>query len=177
MNPAHRFDALFRTHHAALRRLGRQLGLDSGSADDAAQGAFLVALRRLDEIDHGSERAFLREATARIATHLQRQAVGRAAKHERAWAFDPSEVQPAIGLEELLDRKRAAEALHAIVAEMDADLAMVLRLSELEGRGKTEIARMLGIPEGTAASRVRRARQEMSARFRRRHARSARTIS
>ena len=42
-------------------------------------------------------------------------------------------------------------------AAMEDDLRTVFVLAEIEGQGKREIAEILGIPEGTAASRLRRA--------------------
>ncbi len=50
---------------------------------------------------------------------------------------------------------------------MEEDLRTVLVLAELEGYGKAEISEVLSIPEGTAASRLRRAREDFEARLRR----------
>jgi RNA polymerase sigma-70 factor (ECF subfamily) len=62
--------------------------------------------------------------------------------------------------EQLLDQKRARELLDELFDALDDDLREVLVLQEGEGVSLSEIAELLEIPLGTAASRLRRAREE-----------------
>jgi hypothetical protein len=50
-----------------------------------------------------------------------------------------------------------------VLERLDSDLAQAFVLFELEQLSKNEVARELGIPPGTAASRRRRARQTVEA--------------
>jgi RNA polymerase sigma-70 factor (ECF subfamily) len=54
--------------------------------------------------------------------------------------------------------RRARQQLDAILDEMPLDLRAVFILHELEEETMADIAVTLGIPSGTAASRLRRAR-------------------
>jgi RNA polymerase sigma-70 factor (ECF subfamily) len=60
----------------------------------------------------------------------------------------------------LLDQQRARQLFDQILASMALELRTVIILFELENLTLTEIADTLGIPRGTAASRLRRAREE-----------------
>ena len=61
--------------------------------------------------------------------------------------------------DELADRRRAVELVDKILSQMDPDLLTVFVLFELEGLSTPEIAKLLNLPLGTAASRLRRARE------------------
>jgi RNA polymerase sigma-70 factor (ECF subfamily) len=165
-----RFRAMFDAHYDAIYRLVRRAGLDADGAEDGAQQVFLVAMRRIDDIEAGKERAFLCATAARIGARLREQH----ARARRAPLDDEEDGAEADGGEaahprpdELVDQKRRRELLDAILAEMEEDLRVALVLAEIEGLGKREIAEALGVPEGTAASRVRRAREEFEARVKR----------
>jgi RNA polymerase sigma-70 factor (ECF subfamily) len=65
--------------------------------------------------------------------------------------------------DELADRKRAVEALDAVLAELPVELRVIFILFELEGITMREIAEITEIPPGTVASRLRRAREQFRA--------------
>jgi RNA polymerase sigma-70 factor (ECF subfamily) len=138
----------------------RRLGLPEDVADDATQRVFLVASRRLASIQTGSERAFLFQTAVRVACS-ERRAIAR---RREVLSDEPVEGdESALAPDELLDRRRARELLERILAGLDLDLRIVLVLFELEGLSLSEIAVTVGIPRGTAASRLRRARAEFRA--------------
>jgi RNA polymerase sigma-70 factor (ECF subfamily) len=64
--------------------------------------------------------------------------------------------------------------LEELLLAMPLDLRTVLILFELEQLTKTEVAELLGLPVGTAVSRLRRAREEFRAQLKRRNARLGR---
>ncbi|HMJ54193.1 MAG TPA: RNA polymerase sigma factor [Polyangiaceae bacterium] len=156
-----RLSALAAAHFAYVWRLLRRLGLSDADADDVAQQAFLVASRRLDDILPGSERAFLYKAAVHSA-YKHRRAQQRRGEEELDDLALNAAAEP--GLEELIDRRRAREILDAIVGTMSLELRVVFVLYEIDGLQTTEIAEVVGIPLGTVASRLRRARADFESR-------------
>jgi len=65
--------------------------------------------------------------------------------------------------DELTDQKRAREALDLLLERLEMDTRTVFVLFELDGFTVPEIADVLAIPLGTAASRLRRAREHFQA--------------
>jgi len=138
----------------------RRLGIREADVDDAAQKVFCVALRREPAIVHGRERAFLFSTALHVAADTRRaQARGREVCDEEALA---NVVQPQADPERLVDQKRAREMLDDVLDASDDDLRVVFVLAELEELTAPEIAALLGVPLGTVASRLRRAREEFN---------------
>jgi len=164
-DPRSRGDAFVREHFAFVWRVCRRLGLPPADADDAAQRTLWTALERLDDVRPGSERAFL----YRVAQHTVFKA-RRSGGRRREDALVAVEAGPAGGSdpEAIVAARRALAVLDAILDELDPDLCAAFVLFEIEGLEKREVAEALGIPPGTAASRLRRARAEFLARARRR---------
>ena len=71
------------------------------------------------------------------------------------------------GLDELLDQRRARELLDRVLAELPEDLRVAFVLYEIEELTMAEIASVLELPQGTVASRLRRARSEFRERLER----------
>lgn len=155
-----RLSALAEAHFAYIWRLLRRLGLSDADADDAAQQAFLVISRRLDDIAPGSERAFLYKAAVHTAYKHRRTQQRRGEEELDRLALCTADPSP----EELIDRRRAREILDALVGTMTLELRVVFVLYEIDGLSTTEIAEVVGIPLGTVASRLRRARADFEAR-------------
>ncbi len=139
----------------------RRFGLSDDRADDAAQQVFMIASRKLATIQPEAERSFLFGTAMRVASDIRRSAAYR---REVAHADAGADLEAGIGPDELLDRRRARELLDRVLEAMDLDLRTVFVLFELEEMTTSEIASMLGIPVGTVASRLRRAREEFEAR-------------
>jgi RNA polymerase sigma-70 factor (ECF subfamily) len=74
------------------------------------------------------------------------------------------------GPEELYDTKQRRLALDQALATLSLDQRTVFVLFELEGFSLPEIAESLGIPLGTATSRLRRARAHLETWVERRRA-------
>jgi RNA polymerase sigma-70 factor (ECF subfamily) len=169
---ARRTEAFVREHYGFAWRVLRRAGLSPEDADDAAQRVFMIATQRLDDITSGSERAFLYRTAAHVASKAhrsQRRRPDAPGLDETAAASDlPS-------LDELLDQRRARELLDRILSELSPELSSIFVLFDVEGLKKNEVAEALGIPAGTVASRLRRAREEIEARVTRYTARSRRT--
>jgi RNA polymerase sigma-70 factor, ECF subfamily len=163
-----RVDAFVRQHHAFVWRVLRRSGLLPADADDAAQKVFLIALDRLSDIHTGSERAFLYRTAAHVASKALRSVRRRP---DTTALGERDEPDHAPLPDALLDQRRARELLDGILGELTDDLRAALILFDLEGLTKQEVAEALGVPPGTVASRVRRAREEVEARVLRHQAR------
>ncbi len=135
-------------------RLLRRLGLRPEQADDAAQQVFLIAAERLHDIREHSERSFAFGTALRVAQSFRRRTA-----REPGPLDDGLHVSPAPSPEELTDQHRARVLLDALLAAMPLELRTTFVLFELEGLTSPEIAELAGIPLGTVASRLRRARE------------------
>jgi RNA polymerase sigma-70 factor (ECF subfamily) len=149
-----RLERLFADNFRMVWRLVRRLGLPEGSADDAGQQVFLIAAERLDDIVPGRERAFVFGTALRVVRTLQRK-LGRESPTDHDLQSSPVPLPDV-----LADQKRARELIDAVLERMPADLKTTFILFELEGLRTREISNLVGIPQGTVASRLRRARQQ-----------------
>jgi RNA polymerase sigma-70 factor, ECF subfamily len=157
--------ALVRSHLEEVWRLLRRLGLPEADADDAAQQVFTVACRRFASIRAGSERAFLYGCALNAAAKW-REALRQRVQPTATGDLDcADEDVPAI--DELVERHKARALLDSILEAMPSDLRTVFVLFEFEELSSHEIAALLGIPRGTAASRLRRAREDFAKRLNR----------
>jgi RNA polymerase sigma-70 factor (ECF subfamily) len=135
----------------------RRLGVPEAGVDDAAQQVWLVVARRLDDIVPERERAFLFSAALRVASDARR-ALARRREVPTLEQVHPVDSRPRA--DELLDQKQARALLDEILEELPMSLRAVFVLYELEELTVTEIAGILALRRGTAASRLRRARKE-----------------
>jgi RNA polymerase sigma-70 factor (ECF subfamily) len=135
-------------------RLLRRLGLPAAQADDAAQQVFLIAAERLADIRENSERSFAFGTALRVAQTFRRRSLRDPAPLE-----DGLHAAPGPDPEELTDRARACARLDALLAALPLELRTTFVLFELEGLTSPEIAELAGVPLGTVASRLRRARE------------------
>jgi len=158
---AQRSEAFVREHYGFAWRVLRRAGLSPEDADDAAQRVFMIATERLADITSGSERAFLYRTAAHVASKAHRS-------HRRrpdAPGFDETVTASDVpSVDDLLDQRRARELLDRILSELAPELSTIFVLFDVEGLKKNEVAEALGIPAGTVASRLRRAREEIEAR-------------
>ena len=148
---------LLRAHFRDVWRMVRRFGVPEHCADDAAQEVFIIASRRLADITPGSERAFLLSSAVRVAANLRRSLGTRRECSENEQSGEGIDPRPSA--EALLDQKRLRELLDGVLDGLSDDLRVSFVLYELEGLSSPEIATLLGIPLGTVASRLRRARE------------------
>jgi RNA polymerase sigma-70 factor (ECF subfamily) len=145
------------SHFESVWRALKRLGVPPAGVDDAAQQVFLVASRRLEEIDERGERPYLLGVALRVASDVRRKISRRREVPMDDGAEMANDVAPP--LEELLDEKRDLARLSAYLASMPDDLREAFVLFELEEISAPKVAELLGVPVGTVASRVRRARE------------------
>ena len=159
---ARRFASIHGRYCAGIWRYVRRLGLTGAEADDAVQQVFVVVAQRLGTIRPESERSFVYEAASRVASDVRRRAARR---------YEVEEVEEHAGSEPapdaLLEERRRRTLLDSILAALPDDLREVFVLFEIEELPMREIAEVVGIPPGTVASRIRRAREEFQKRIER----------
>ena len=132
-----RLEQMFVAHHAMVWRTLRRRGLDADAAADATQQTFLVG------------------TALRVAFSVGRKTV--------RWQLeDDMDLRAAAG-RDVLDKQAAIELCDLALSKVDADLAEIFVLFELDGLSSPEIAALLEIPLGTVASRLRRAREQFRA--------------
>jgi RNA polymerase sigma-70 factor (ECF subfamily) len=149
------FDALFRALREPVLALCLHLTGRRADAEDALQEAFAQVHRGLA--------AFRGEA--RLATWVYRIALrealrSRGRRRDHA-ALDPETPDPSCGEAAALVRHEAAR-VGAALAALPAEHRAVLSLFALEGLGHRAIAEILGVPEGTAWSRLHAARRRLA---------------
>jgi RNA polymerase sigma-70 factor (ECF subfamily) len=153
---AARIHRLVVDQHAFVWRSLVRLGVPRSDAEDAVQQVFLVASRRIADILPGAERSFLYGVSLRIASRARRTQTRRREVGEDSC---PERVDTAQRPDELLDRARARAVLDSILEAMPLELRSVFTLFELEQLTMSEIGDLLDLPQGTVASRLRRARE------------------
>lgn len=148
---------LFTAHHQLIWRTLRRLGASPEQAADCTQQAFVIAAERFFQIRPGCERAFL-FSTALGLAHTSRR------REWRCQLESNMELHSQTHHDEKIAREHyARQLMDRVLSKMDSSLVSVFALFELEGLSSPEIAEMVGIPLGTVASRLRRARQVFKA--------------
>lgn len=150
-----RFRSLVDQHSDFVWRLLCRFGLSAADADDATQKVFMIASRRLHDIAPEHERTFLYGTARRVLSNARRTQRRRRETDGEALEAMPEE-RPLP--DALVEQQRALSRLDALLRLLPDPLRRVLVLAEVEQTPVSEIAALEGIPSGTAASRLRRAR-------------------
>ncbi len=158
-----------RYHLAVFRYLSRLSGSDSSQLDDLVQATFIEVLRAAPSFDARSRvRTWLFGIASNIARH-HRRSEGRRRRWQTVVDELPEEEPARISLPDgALERSELLERLGAAVLELPPDFREVFVACEVEALPGTEVARALGIPEGTLWRRLHEARKRVEARLGRR---------
>ncbi|HEX3593878.1 MAG TPA: sigma-70 family RNA polymerase sigma factor [Polyangiaceae bacterium] len=160
---AERLRAIVDAEYDFVWRSLRRLGVADRDVDDALQQVMLTLSRKLPLVRPGCERSFLFQTALRVAADRR-----RSEKRRREVVTDVVEdrADETPSVEMLMDLHRARSKLDEILDSMTLDLRAVFALFELDQMTLTEIAELLGVPRGTVASRLRRAREDFKTRAR-----------
>lgn len=152
---------LVEQHSLSITRFLSQRGLSRADVDDVVQRVWLTALRWLDRLQPGRERAFLLSVARREAGHLRRALRRR----PELVGMDLDSIEtPAPGTDDVVARRQLLERVACVLEQMDESLRTVLWLFEVKEATTQEVSKQLGIPAGTAKSRLRRARADYARR-------------
>ncbi len=154
---ADRFSTLVAEHSAFVWRTVRRFGVPAADADDAAQEAFVILSHKLGEIRGGSEKGFLFHTAVNVSLHWRRT---HARRRENVEAdFTEVHVDGAPSPEEVAEMRQKIELLDRCLAMLPVELRTVLVLCDIEQVTMAEASETLGVPAGTIASRLKRARE------------------
>lgn len=149
-------------HLGLVWRVARRAGLSREDAEDAAQHAFFVLSQRLGDVPQRAEASFLVSTVLHIASDLRNRKWNACVDRELDVETRVGNAPPP---DEEVDRQRALALLDEALQALHETERLAFVLVEIEQMSRTEAARTLGIPEGTVASRLRRARTLLEATF------------
>ncbi len=156
-DPAAQRHLVQQTQDLVYRVVLRLVGVQD--AEDVCQQVYLQVFRSIDRFRGGSL----------FTTWLYKVTVNEAMQHlRRRRTYGLSELD-ADAEDKGSDERRQIEArelLDRALGGLDPELRSIFVLREVEGLSYREIASVLGIPEGTVASRLSRARDELQERLR-----------
>jgi RNA polymerase sigma factor (sigma-70 family) len=154
------FAALVKRHGPMVWSVCRRLLANHHDAEDAFQATFLVLVRKAATVLPRERVANWLYGVAYLTAHRGQVAAAKARRRERQVATmpEPAVVEPDLwdDLQPLLDQE---------VSRLPDPYRVVVVLCDLEGKTRQEAARQLGLPEGTVASRLARARSLLAKRL------------
>src|SRR5205814_2209740 len=151
------FEALVLRHGPMVLGVCRRILGNAHDAEDAFQATFLVLVRKAESIrPRAMVGNWLYGVACRTALDARRAAARRRAKEAAVLPRTQPPDEDRADLRATLD-----EELQRLPAECRA----VVVLSDLEGKTRKEVARQLGWPEGTVASRLARGRARLAKRL------------
>jgi RNA polymerase sigma-70 factor, ECF subfamily len=145
------FDALAHSvYGSAIRVLG-----DKSAAQDVVQDVFVELWAHPDRYDPvaGTLRTYLTVLARHRAVDLIRSELRRVARQVRSSRLTPA--PPAAGAGDEVLAAETASLVRAAVQRLPASQRQVIELAYFEGLTCREVAHAVGIPEGTAKSRLR----------------------
>jgi RNA polymerase sigma factor (sigma-70 family) len=152
------FEALMRRHGPMVLGVCRRLLGNAHDAEDAFQATFLVLVCKGSSIRPRSRvGAWLHGVAHRTALEARRLALLRRTKEAMAV---PRVEQPEDA------RHDGQPQLDEAISHLPDRYRAVIVLCELEGKPRKEAAEILGVPEGTVASRLARAKRLLARRLR-----------
>src|SRR6188768_3415836 len=161
-------DALLRValanHLALVWRVLRRTGLGPADAEDASQDVFWVLAQRFGDVPERAQKSFLISTALRVASDRKQSKWHRSVS---AGLDVEARVSDAPLPDEALEMRRAGALLDEALATLEELERTVFVLAELEQMTRSEVAEVLGIPEGTVASRLKRARESLEIAVRR----------
>jgi RNA polymerase sigma factor (sigma-70 family) len=154
------FEALVRRHGAMVLGVCRRLLGELHDAEDVFQATFLVLVRKAESVRPRENLAsWLYGVAYHAAQKARALATRRRAREKHMPPPEPETVAQGLwdDLLPLLDRELSC---------LPPNYRLPLVLHHLESRSRSEVARQLGLPDGTVASRLARGRALLAKRLR-----------
>jgi RNA polymerase sigma factor (sigma-70 family) len=154
------FEGLLRRHGPMVLGVCRRILGDGHDADDAFQAAFLVFVRKAGTIaPRDAVGGWLYGVAYRTALEARTKRRRRQAKEKQVGAMPDAAVEPDETWQELkplLDKE---------LNRLPEKFRVPVVLCDLEGLPRRQVARQLGVPEGTLSSRLHTARRALAQRL------------
>jgi len=148
------FSALVERHSRFVYRIALAVTRNPQDAEDVAQETFLELFRGGRWRQMTDERAYLARMTWRLAAH------GRGAR-ARGEELSADLASASAGPEQTAIDRNMERRLHALIDQLPEKLRQPLALAALGDLTLVEVARALGLPEGTVRRRIHTARQKL----------------
>jgi RNA polymerase sigma factor (sigma-70 family) len=154
------FAALVRRHGPMVLGVCRRVLRDHHAAEDCLQATFLVLAHKAGSLQRPEALGpWLHGVASRTARKARARALRRRAVERRAGATEAVEAPDELTWREL------RPVLDEAVAALPEQFRLPFVLHYLQGVTVTEVARQLGWPRGTVATRLARARERLRARL------------
>jgi RNA polymerase sigma factor (sigma-70 family) len=154
--------ALVRRHASMVWGVCRRLLRSHHDAEDAFQATVLVLVRKADSVKpREAVGNWLYGVAHQTAVRVRAMAAKRGGR-ERQVVDLPEPIVPEASSDDLLS------LLDQELSRLPDKHRLVIVLGDLEGKTRTELARQLGVSEGTVAGRLARAREMLARRLARR---------
>jgi len=160
-------EAVVREHSRFVFRLAHSILRNRDEAEDATQEVFVRVLKNKDKLaDVRDQKLWLAKIAWRVTLDWKKSLDKRRPAKGSDFVLEalPSGAQ---GADRKLEVKQTSALLETMVATLPAELRETLALSTVQELNSSEIAAVLGIPEGSVRTRLMRARnllkQKMSA--------------
>ena len=167
-----RLAELFAEYGPKVYRLALRCGLDTQEAEDGVQEVFLKVQRRIDTFRGEAKLSTwlyqvalntLLDHRRRVVRQTRAQSIEMLTDDRGEVAAEDTRTTP---VEEASRSERSALVREAL-DRLPPKFREVLVLRELEGLSYRDIARILGVAQGTVESRIFRARERLGAELRR----------
>ncbi|MCK4624716.1 MAG: RNA polymerase sigma factor [Phycisphaerae bacterium] len=149
-----------------IRRLVAALGVGVHAAEDILQDVYIAALgRKGDHLDRESLRRWLfRVAINRCYQESRKRRRRRKIMQRIASWFGKDIADPSAG--EKAAQRDERRAVRSVLETLNERLKTPLVLRYYQDMNSKEIAKILGIPDATVRSRLRRAREKLASKLR-----------
>lgn len=152
----------YEIHHAAIRGFAQRLVGDPAAAEDIVHDTFVALPRAIRGFRGDSS---LRTFLVGVAINHARRHVRSAMRRRKAMSRLAEDVTSEGGTdpEKEAARRQLAARLWAAMDRLPLDQRVALVLCEVEQRTSTEVAAIVGAPEGTVRTRLFHAKRKMRA--------------
>jgi len=157
------FAAVYRRYSATVHSAAWRVLLDHRAAEDVAQEVFAYLWHHPERVDpeRGTLRTFLTTIAKQRAIDSVRRESSRRRRHDRVGRQSVSTPPDSADVAELVTdadaRTRRARELREAVRRLPELQRTSVELAYFEGRTYRQVAEAMGVPEGTAKSRLRMA--------------------
>jgi RNA polymerase sigma-70 factor (ECF subfamily) len=151
---------LFKRHGDRVYRvLGRLPGVDRRDLDDLVQATFIEVYRSARKFE---SRSAVGTWILSIAVNVMRHHVrGEVRRRALALAADAADARSAPRPDEDAARRQLMARLERALAELPEDMQLAFSMCELEGLKGVEVAKILGMREGTLWRKLHEARHRL----------------
>ncbi|MFT3883234.1 MAG: sigma-70 family RNA polymerase sigma factor [Gemmatales bacterium] len=171
------FTEIIHRHGAMVFGSARRLLSSATDAEDVYQAAFLLLARKARTLrKERSLAGWLYGVTRRLCSDFRKQQ-RRRQRREQTVSVLRQETESAPSDDPLIQKQEVLQLLHVEMARLSHDLREPLVLQCLEGLSHQQIADRLGVPMGTIASRLNRAKLLLKNRMMKRGVASAMVLA